>query len=175
MKKLFIICSIIAVLLLSACTVPGTSKNPSGSQETQADTPVAAPDFELESLDGNKVRLSDLKGRPVVINFLTTWCVYCDRELPYFMSTKEEYGDEVAFLFIDVNESISDVKAYRDKKGFDNFSPLLDSNGSVARSYGVNGYPNTIIVDDDGNIAGIYRGMIEEGMLKKAVEAAKSN
>lgn len=175
MKKLFITFSIIAVILLSACTVPGTSKNPSGFQGIQADTPVVAPDFELESLDGNKVRLSDLKGKIVVINFLTTWCTYCDRELPYFMSTKEEYGDEVTFLFIDVQESISDVKDYKDKKGYDNFSPLLDSDGSVARSYGVNGYPNTIIVNADGNISGIYRGMIEEEMFKKAVEAAKGN
>lgn len=175
MKKILTICSIIAVLILSACAVPGTSRTPSGKQGSQYNGPIPAKDFELESIDGNKVRLSDFKGKPVIINFLTTWCVYCDKELPYFMSAKEEYGDEVIFLFIDVQESVSDVKAYIDKKGYDNFSPLLDSNGSVARSYGVNGYPNTIIVDEDGNIAGIYRGMIEEDMLKKVVEAAKDN
>lgn len=174
MKKLLIIFSIIAALLISACAIPGTSKTPSGSQGGQDDEPVAASDFELESIDGNKVRLSELKGKAVVINFFTTWCGYCDRELPYFLSTKEEYADEVTFLFIDVQESLSDVKAYRDKKGNDDFSPLLDSNGSVARVYGVNGYPNTIIVDADGNIAKVYRGMITEDILKNAVEAVRS-
>jgi len=175
MKKFFIICSMIAVLILSACAVPGTSKTPSGSEGSQDDTTIAAVDFELESIDGSKVRLSDLKGKPVVINFFTTWCVYCDRELPYFMSAKDEYADEVTFLFIDVQESISDVKNYVEKKGYDNFLPLLDSDGSVARTYGVNGYPNTIIVDADGNIAEVYRGMMGEDMLKKAVEAVRVN
>ena len=172
MKKLLILLSITAIVLLSACTVPGTSKTPS---EPKPQDLKPASDFQLESIDGDKVKLSELKGKPVIINFLATWCGYCDTELPGFLSAKEEYGDEVTFLFIDVQESVSDVKAYRDKKGYDNYSPLLDSDGSVSGAYGISGFPTTIIVDSDGNIAETYRGMIKEDILKKAVETVKGN
>jgi thiol-disulfide isomerase/thioredoxin len=170
MKKLLILLSITAIVLFSACSVPGTSKTPSKPEPKNLNP---ASDFQLESLDGDKVKLSELKGKPVVINFLATWCSYCDTELPGFLSAKEEYGDEVTFLFIDVQESVSDVKAYRDKKGYDNYSPLLDSDGSVSKVYGITGFPTTIIVDSDGNITETYRGMIKEDVLKKAVEAVK--
>lgn len=175
MKRNLIIFSIISVLLFSACIVPNTSKTPSDFQGSEKDNATAASDFELKSIDGDIVRLADFKGKPVVINFFTTWCTYCDKELPYFLSIKEEYADKVTFMFIDVQESVSDVKAYMDKKGYDNFSPLLDSDGSVSRAYGVNGYPNTVIVDADGNIAGVYRGMIKEDVLKNAVENVMGN
>ena len=172
MKRFILLLVMVALLVVSACSMPGTNKSPSDSDSEMLES---ARDFQLQSIDGDTVTLSELKGKPVVINFLTTWCGYCSIELPYFISAKEEYSGQVEFLFIDVQEKLSEVKAYADKKGYDNFSPLLDSNGAVAAAYGVTGFPTTIIVDSEGNIAEAFRGMIKESKLKEAVEAVKSN
>ncbi len=72
----------------------------------------AAPDFTLATLDGQSVTLSQLRGQWVLLNFWTTWCRYCVRQIPYLQAAFEERGDEIEFIGISWGESEAKVRQY---------------------------------------------------------------
>ena len=72
----------------------------------------AAPDFTLATLDGQSVTLSQLRGQWVLLNFWTTWCRYCVRQMPYLQAAFEERGDEIEFIGISRGESEAKVRQY---------------------------------------------------------------
>src|SRR5262249_1716850 len=113
-----------------------------------------APDFHLQSLDGQTVRLSDFRGRIVFLNFWATWCEPGRRELPAFqafMQNQPPNGPVV--LAVDVNESADTVTTFLDQLGVRDLAILLDSNHEVADAYGVAPIPVTFVI----NAAGIIR------------------
>ncbi len=110
-----------------------------------------APDFELRSLDGEPVRLSALRGQPVLINFWATWCQPCIAEHPVLVDGARRYSGRAHFLGIiyqDEPEMIQRFIAARGGWG----RTLVDPGVKVALSYGVYGAPETFIVDKDGVI-----------------------
>ncbi|MCX8129048.1 MAG: TlpA family protein disulfide reductase [Clostridia bacterium] len=112
------------------------------------------PDFELKDINGDSVKLSDYRGKVVVINFWTTWCRYCIEEMPDFNELGGEFekaGDAVV-LAVNVQEGADVVKSFLKKKELPFLKILLDETGEVAVSYGVSGYPNTYIVDKNGKL-----------------------
>lgn len=71
---------------------------------------ILAPDFVVYDSEGNAVQLSDFSGKPVVINFWATWCGYCVKEMPSLQKAYEAYGDEVAFMIINVTDGHKETK-----------------------------------------------------------------
>ena len=166
-KKIWIISAIFfAALIVGGVTLMG-STDFSASLPTSTNMSVA-PDFKLVSLSGKEVRLSDLKGKPVVLNFWASWCGPCREESPLLGSTAKKYDDNVEFLGVAVNDSEDKVKTFSKRSGMDYHIGL--DNGSIADAYNVNGIPATFFIDSDGQIVDTWVGGISEENLTTRIE-----
>ena len=112
-----------------------------------------APDFELPALDGKNLKLSDLRGKAVLLNFWATYCGPCKVEMPWFVELQKEYGPQ-GFQIIGVamdDASTADIAKFAKEMGVN--YPILIGKDSVADSYGgVNVLPTTFFVDRDGKL-----------------------
>lgn len=104
-------------------TVPPTTAPPGTvAPETEDPNKNTAPDFPVLDADGNTVRLSDMFGKPVVINFWATWCPPCKRELPDFDRLCREYGDRVVFMMVNLTDgrrdTVDGTKKFVSEKGY---------------------------------------------------------
>jgi len=112
---------------------------------------VPAPDFVLKDLDGNDVRLSDYRGKMVLLYFMTTWCVNCGDNIPYLNKIHKEYNDDdVVVLAIDIDEPPKKVRAYAEKNAI-TYRVLLGDK-KTARVYNVIGVPSFILINEEGII-----------------------
>lgn len=171
-----LIAALILSLLAGAC---GALRGDSGGEGTApiagtlpASGPAAAPvegapapDFELQSLSGESVRLSDLHGRPVLVNFWATWCAPCRIEMPAIQDRFEALQPELEVLAINFDESAEQAQGFVDELGL-TFPILLDPGGDVNRNtYRVRGYPSSFFVNADGVIEVVHIGIMTEEQL----------
>mgnify|MGYP001106438296 CR=1 FL=1 len=132
------------VLLVTGCSA--------GSERSVPQLGQPAPDFELQSLDGQTISLSDLRGKPVLLNFWATWCLPCRGEMPYLQQVYEEWsGRGLMLLAIDVGESRARVRQFMQDNSL-SLPVLLDTRESVAARYGITAYPTTFFIDKEGII-----------------------
>jgi peroxiredoxin len=111
-----------------------------------------ASDFTLKDLDGRSVRLSDYKGRTIVLYFMATWCPECRGAIPQLKEIYSSYNARgLVLLAINVMESKDKVAAFSRKYNLP-YPVLLDEDGKVYRSYGVGGVPVKALVDRNGRI-----------------------
>lgn len=147
---------------------------PSSREEQTSGIPVAntliagdrALDFTILDLAGNEVSLSDYSGRPVVLNFWATWCAPCRIEMPELQNTYETYqNQDLVILAINAQEEEQLVGDFFDELGL-TFTPLLDSDGNVGRTYGAFGLPSTYFVDRSGEITAVHRGILTNEQIE---------
>lgn len=134
-----------------------------------------APDFTLETLAGETVTLSELKGKKVILNFWATWCPPCKAEMPHMESFYSKLTDEdqVELIAVNVTESeklgISEVENF--VKSYKLSFPIpLDKTAEVTRMYGVFSMPTTFMIDTKGRIAQKVIGPLDEKMLNELVD-----
>jgi thiol-disulfide isomerase/thioredoxin len=108
-----------------------------------------AKDFSLENISSQRIRLSDLKGKVVVVNFWTTTCGPCVREMPMFQNFQDRYPTDLIVIGIDLQESAEDVNAFLKQFNI-SYEILLDISGDVGKMYQVYALPNTFFVDQQG-------------------------
>lgn len=158
----------------TASAAPESTAVPAESPEAEQKT--AAADFSAIDLNGNKVKLSDYYGKPIVLNFWATWCFYCTEEMPVFQKVYEEMGQEVTFLMVNMtgsnNETVEKAKAYIVEQGY-TFPVLFDIEQNVAITYSVRSIPMTIFIDSDGNFAAHSSGTLDEAALRQGLELAQ--
>lgn len=120
---------------------------------------ATAPDFALPDLDrGGAVRLSDFRGRVVLVNFWATWCKPCEDEMPAMEKLyRELHPRGFELLAISVGEEASVVKAFRDGLGV-TFPILLDGDKTVSSTWQTYAFPESLLVDRDGVILERYVG-----------------
>ncbi|MBI2857346.1 MAG: TlpA family protein disulfide reductase [Chloroflexi bacterium] len=166
------------VLIMSACSAPSPAAPPR-SQEPAADAVPAvvdqgpapragnpAPDFALVDLKGNVVRLSEMKGKVVFINFWASWCGPCRQEMPELEKIYQKYKDRgVVFLGVDIKESPALVRQFVQRGGY-NWTFLLDASGAVTSRYGISAIPTSFFVDRDGVIREIYLGAMNKDRME---------
>ena len=124
----------------------------------------AAPDFELQTLDGEKMNLSSLLGHTVLINFWATWCGPCRTEMPAIESRFEAYQDQMTILAVNFDEPEDDVQSFAKELNL-TFPILLDPGAKVQDLYRVRGYPTTFLVDSQGIIQVMHIGVMSEKQL----------
>lgn len=112
-----------------------------------------APDFELETLDGETVNLSDFRGEKVMVNFWATWCPPCRAEMPDMQEFHEDYDDAV-ILSVNLREtenSDRNVEDFLDEYGI-TFDVLSDEDSTVGNTYGAQALPTSYLINTDGTI-----------------------
>jgi cytochrome c biogenesis protein CcmG, thiol:disulfide interchange protein DsbE len=110
-----------------------------------------APDFELTTLAGKTVKLSDYRGRPVVLNFWASWCTPCRREFPLLRDTFAAHRDDFVLIGVNARDIESDARAFAAQQRA-TWPSGIDADNVVARGYGVTALPQTFFIDRDGVI-----------------------
>ena len=169
MKKILII--ILSTVLIAGCTnnsadIPENEiqETIDETQETNNETqdtkePVIAPDFELSSMDGSTIKLSETRDKNVLINFWYTGCGFCVIEMPDLQKLQETYPDDLLLLAINVGESKEVIEDFMDENNL-NFTVLLDEDMHVAYDYGIRSFPTTIAINKKGEVVSGYIGML---------------
>jgi len=132
-----------------------------------------APDFSLESLDGSSVRLSDLRGKAVLLNFWATWCGPCKIEMPWFVDLQKQYGSQglqIVGVAMD-DASKEDIGKFAKDMGVN--YPILIGKESVGDQYGgVPALPESFLISRDGKIVDKIIGLRGKAEIEDAVKKA---
>jgi thiol-disulfide isomerase/thioredoxin len=130
-----------------------------------------APDFTLQSLDGKTVRLSDFRGKPVVLNFWATWCGPCKIEMPWFVDLQKQYGPAgLQFLGVAMDDASSkDIAEFAESMKVN--YPILIGKESVGDAYGgVQFLPETFYIDRNGKVVDKAFGLKGRGEIEDAIK-----
>jgi peroxiredoxin len=120
---------------------------------TQAVEGSTAPDFTLKDLGGKDVRLSDLRGKIVVLNFWATWCPPCREEIPSMMRLNQAMtGKQFQMLAVSQDEGGKEAIETYFSKSSNNLPALIDNDQKIGKRYGLTGVPETFIIDKKGVI-----------------------
>ena len=175
--------AIIAVLLFwNPTTSTAEPAAPQTQEQIDASTiakeGMEAPDFTVEMFDGQNVRLSDLRGKVVLVNFWATWCPPCREELTRVQADIIDRfeGKDFVFLPISRGEEKQTVAAFRKRMGY-TFPMGLDPDQKIFRRYAKNYIPRNFLVDADGKIilASIGYDKAEFEHLIKTIEKTLNN
>ena len=112
---------------------------------------VAAPDFTGELMDGTSITLSELQGKPVIINFWATWCGPCVKEMPAFERLKDDFGDKIGIIAVNCGDDAETVKDFVEENGY-TFPVVLDEEYSISMLYPTNSIPYTVVLDAEGKV-----------------------
>ena len=124
-----------------------------------------APAFSLaDARTGDQRGLTDLRGRPTILNFWATWCSPCVRELPILEALHQSAGDRYHLVTV-TQEPPSVVVPFLEQRGFE-LPALFDADGAVSRHYKANRIPTTVILDAEGRVVHDFAGGAYEDILR---------
>ena len=132
-----------------------------------------APDFTVEDMDGNKYKLSDFRGKPVIVNFWASWCGPCKKEMPDFEELYKEYGDKINFLMVNMTDGYRETKEKASKHISDTgytFPIYYDTKMEAAYAYGVSSIPATYFIDSEGYPVIYGVGALDKETLLTGIE-----
>ena len=175
-RKVYIALAACFIMLAAA---PMTASAQSQEDQIKATTLInvgdKAPDFTVEMFNGEKITLSQLKGKVVLINFWATWCPPCRQELTHVQKEIIDHfkGQDFVFLPISRGEKKSVVEAFREKTGY-TFPMGLDPTQEIFKKYASNYIPRNFVVGKDGKVIYVSVGFepAEFANMIKAIEAA---
>jgi len=148
--------------------------------------PVAAPAVDLPVLErgaatgalasalaDGRLRLDELRGTPVVLNFWASWCVPCRTEAPVLEAGWRASRNRVAFVGLDMQDLTSDARDFlRELKV--TYPTIRDRGNDVARDFGTTGLPETFFLDARGRVVGHVIGVVSPGQLRAGIAAARA-
>lgn len=124
-----------------------------GCQSATSSIPKDPVNFTLKDLDGNTVKLSDLRGKVVVVDFWATWCKPCIQEVPNFSKLYRNFKDNQNFAILAVVNESGEAEEIRESIKDNRIDyPVIIGNPETARNFGVPGYPTTFVIGKDGKI-----------------------
>lgn len=132
---------------------------------------VAAPDFTGELMDGTSITLSELQGKPVIINFWATWCGPCVKEMPAFERLKDDFGDKIGIIAVNCGDDAGTVKDFVEENGY-TFPVVLDEEYSISMLYPTNSIPYTVVLDAEGKVTHISTGALDADTMYERYKEA---
>jgi peroxiredoxin len=148
-------CSVAVWQSLAASTSTQANLKPESAR-------TLAPDFTLRDAAGNELTLSSLKGKVVLLNFWATWCHGCQVEIPWFIEFEKKYGER-GLVVVGVSLDSDGWKSVRPwlKEKKVNY-PIVIGNDNLAKEYGLESMPLTVLIDREGKIADSHSGMVSQ-------------
>ena len=132
---------------------------------------VAAPDFTGELMDGTSITLSELQGKPVIINFWATWCGPCVKEMPAFERLKDDFGDKIGIIAVNCGDDAETVKDFVEENGY-TFPVVLDEEYSISMLHPTNSIPYTVVLDAEGKVTHISTGALDADTMYERYKEA---
>jgi peroxiredoxin len=155
--KRIILLLVLAVVLVASC----------GDKEKVEKGPPA-PGFELKNLEGESVKLSDFKGKVVLLNFWATWCPPCIKEMPMFQDLYQKHKDKgFVILGVSMDKSKKIAQKFIQKEGIT--YPILMGNPELGAKYRVRGLPTSYIIGRQGHLLRQFMGMPSKRKLEKVL------
>ncbi len=182
MKRFFAGFCVLTAFFIFSCSseketgknaAPGFSAQPEG-QETVVKAGQTVPDFEIETLDGTRIQIKELRGKVVWINLFATWCPPCNAEMPHLEAVWQKYKDRDFMILALAREETADIiRPFAQEKNL-TFPLAPDEDRGVFSLFAKQNIPRNILVDKDGLILVESQGFNEEAfdlLVQKAVEA----
>ena len=152
-------------------------------QTGRVDTPGAAPregsiapGFVLADYDGRAVRLSDYRGKTVLLNFWATWCATCAEEMPYMQRLASEHPDDFVVVAVNQAESTGTARAWSDGRSLRTLVFALDHDKAVSSAYKLSpGLPHSFFIDKDGYVRAVIQGGMTYDDMRQRLEKAQSS
>ena len=145
-------------------SVAGDATDTAGDEEQLQ----IAPDFTVYDKDGNAVRLSDFRGKPVIVNFWASWCSPCKSEMPDFQELYDAYGQDICFLMVNMTdgarETVKSASDFIEQSGY-TFPVYYDTAQDAAYTYGVYSIPTTYFFDEKGRGIAYGQGALDKETL----------
>jgi thiol-disulfide isomerase/thioredoxin len=131
-----------------------------------------APDFELSTLDGKSVHLSDFRGKAVVLNFWATWCDPCKIEMPWLVDLQKQYGPQgLQVVGVAMDDSGKDaIETFAKQMGVNYV--ILQGKNAVGDAYGATGYPTTVYIDRNGKVLNKILGLVSKSEIEDNIKQA---
>jgi thiol-disulfide isomerase/thioredoxin len=172
--------SVFVILCIAILAMVASGKYLSRSRQNQNTSTLvgdvrgqAAPEFELTSLDGKRVKLSDFRGKAVLLNFWATWCEPCKVEMPWFVELQKKYGNDglvVLGVAMDDTET-SKIAQFASEMGVN--YPVLLGTDQVSEDYGnVQYLPTSFYIDREGKLVGKGTGLLGRDEIEQNVQKA---
>jgi len=144
-----------------------------GEAETTGDPESElAPDFTVYDAEGNAHKLSDFRGKPVVLNFWASWCGPCKSEMPDFDDAYKKYGEDIHFVMVNLTdgsqETVESASTFISQSGY-SFPVYYDTDMDAAATYGVNSVPITFFIDSSGAIVAYGSGALTAENLEQGI------
>jgi thiol-disulfide isomerase/thioredoxin len=131
-----------------------------------------APDFEISTFDGQRMRLSDLRGHPVFLNFWASWCGPCRQEMPNMQTMLDKYGSSANLVVLAVNngESLTPAQRFLDRLQIQLTDYGYDPTAQVVKKYNVTGLPVSYFIDANGVITRVVTGELSFNVMESSVQ-----
>ena len=175
MERLYRFLKILIVVLLIAVVLVGifVSIPRQDRSDVTAEEQNIAPDFSMFDIDGNEIKLSDFRGKPVILNFWASWCGPCKMEMPDLEKAYQEYGDRIQFMLVDLTdgsqETVEKASAFIKEQGY-TFPVFYDTAMEGAYTYGVSGIPVTYFINAEGVFVAYYQGAMTADILQQGMD-----
>lgn len=165
MKKLLVLALTLALLCSTALA---TELSPVAEGEE-------ASDFEVTLSDGTTFKLSEQRGKAVLVNLWATWCPPCVAEMPDLQKLSEDYAEELVVLGVNVGDTAEDAAAFMEENGY-TYPMYVDADYTLALSMFPSPYiPFTVVIDPNGVVTAIHSGLATYETFQEYVDAALSN
>lgn len=160
--------ALVPLVLITALVAMRTVRAPGG---TPTIVGSVAPEFTLSDLDGSRVRLADLRGRPVIVNFWASWCRPCREEFPMLQAAYERHADDgLAVIGIVYQDRTAPARTFMERHGA-TWTAVMDPDDRVAKAYNILGPPETFFIGRDGRIVARHIGQLSAASLDDKVAA----
>jgi len=146
---------------------PETPFGMTGAAEGAPRPGELAPDFRLQRADGSPLRLSELRGQPVFLNFWATWCTFCLEEMPDMQRIAEQFDGQLVVLGVNAGDSVAAGDGFANRIGA-TYELVYDTEQQVVAGYRVRAMPSSYFIDAEGRIVDAHLGFLtRDDMLEK--------